>query len=150
MIWFRKKKGFPTENIPDKDFLFTRVHKTNLSRDDSYPRADAFKNTPFNVDSDVLSSDWDKYIDAEECRESVVSYSKVGKPKKKPEDYYIWKMNVGKIRSTLIPSQVVLHTPRDHNRAHSTIQGRKPENEGVNNAEFRSLIVEIGEWAIAP
>lgn len=150
MSWFKKKQKieeFAPENIPDKDFLFTRVHKWNLSK--GLPKADAFKNTPFKVDSEVLSSDWDKYIDAQKCRDSVVIYSKAGKPKD-PNDYFIWKMNVGKIRKEMIPAQEVLHTPREYNRAHSTIKGRKPDNENVNNAEFRSIIIEIGQWAIAP
>ena len=157
MSWFGKKKKYIAEekeyiaeDIPDKDFLFTRIHKINLTRNDGLPKADAFKNTPFNVDSEVLSSDWCKYINAQQCRDSVVNYSKEGKPPKNPKDYFIWKMNVGRIRKELVPAQEVFHTPRKHNRAHSTIKGRKPENEDVNNAEFRSLIIEIGQWAIAP
>lgn len=144
MIWFKKKN----KEIPDKDFLFTRIHKRNLSK--GFPKADAFKNTPFNVNSNELSSDWDKYTTAEKCRLCVELHSIPGKPKKNPDDYFIWKMNVGKIRKDLIPTQEVLHTPSKHNRAHSTIRGRKPANEGVNNAEFRSIIIEIGQWEIAP
>jgi hypothetical protein len=114
------------------------------------PKADAFKNTPFEVNSKVLSSDWDKYTTPIKCRDSVISHSKPGKPLKNPDDYFIWKMNVGKVRNDLIPTQNVLHTPSKLNKAHATIKGRKPANEDVNNAEFRSIIIEIGEWAIAP
>ncbi len=144
MIWFKTK----IKEIPDKDFLFTRIHKRNLIK--GFPKADAFKNTPFNVDSNELSSDWDRYTTAKKCRESVKLHNKPGKPPKNPDDYFIWKMNVGKIRTDLEPSQEVLHTPSKLNRAHATIRGRKPANEGVNNAEFRAKIIEIGQWAIAP
>lgn len=147
MNWFtrkHKKQEYSSEQIPDEDFLFTRVHKSNLIK--NLPKAGAFKNTPFNEGSEVLSSDWDKYINAQQCRDSVI---KSDKPKN-PNDYFIWKMNVGRIRKEVIPSQEVSHTPRVHNRAHSTIKGRKPANQNVNNAEFRSIIIEIGQWAIAP
>ncbi len=148
MIWFKKKQEYTPEDIPDKDFLFTRIHKLNVSK--GLPKADAFKNTPFNVNSNELSSDWEKYTTAKKCRDCVRFHSKPGKPEKNPNDYFIWKMNVGKIRKDLIPTQDVLHSPSRHNRAHATIKGRKPANEDVNNAEFRSIIIEIGQWAIAP
>lgn len=143
--------NWPIEEIPNEHFLFTRIFKGHLSKQDNLPKADAFKNTPYGVDSNVLSSDWEKYISAKECRDFVKNFvnKKTGIPKE-PDDYFIWKMNVGKIRTELIPSQEVTHTPREYNRAHASIEGKKPENEGVNNAEFRSLIIEIGDWEIAP
>ena len=141
----------PENPIPDEDFLFTRVNKLHLSKLYKTPLPNAFRNTPFNQNSDVLSSDWEKYISAEMCRNFVKNFTnkKSGNPKN-PDDYFIWKMNVGRIRTQIIPSQEVEHTPRDYNRAHSSIRGRKPDNEKVNISEFISIILEIGTWEIAP
>ena len=136
--------------IPDKDFLFTRIFKDHISRQDSLPKAEAFRNTPFNSNSKDLSSDWDKYASAEYCRESVKRQKNKKGIVKDPNDYFIWKMNVGDIRNKVIPSQKVLHTPRPHNRAHSSIIGNKFGDEKVNNAELRSILVEIGLWVIKP
>lgn len=141
----------PENPIPDEDFLFTRVNKTHLSKRDKTPLPNAFRNTPFRVNSEVLSSDWEKYITAIVCRDSVKNFTnkKTGIPKN-PDDYFVWKMNVGRIRTEIIPAQEVEHTPRDYNRAHASIKGRKPDNEKVNNSEFISIILEIGTWEIAP
>lgn len=138
----------PDRHIPDEDFLFTRISKSNILN--RLPKAGAFKNTPYNQNSEVLSSDWEKYIDALGCRNSVSSQNNSKGAPKNPADFFVWKMNVGRIRKEVIPSQEVFHTPSVNNRAHTTIKGRKPDNEGVNNAEFRSIIVEIGHWAISP
>lgn len=142
--------SWTVESIPDYSFLFTFVHHTNVSRQDNLPLANTFLNTPHNSNSQDLSSDWDKYVTDIECRENLANYPSRKGGNKNPEDYYIWKTQVYVFRNVIIPNQQVIHTPREFNRAHSSIVGKKTGDEGVNNAKFRTLIVDNGDWAIAP
>ncbi len=145
------------EKIPDEDILFTRINQSQISKQDKKPRAEAFLNTPYGVQSKNLSSDWNKYCQTpEECRKSIAfQLNSKGIPKD-PNSFYIWQMNVGRIRNEIQPIQEVKHNPifnhekLPNNRAHSLIIGRKTNDLEVNNAEFRSLLIKVGEWAIAP
>ena len=142
--------SWPIENpVPDKDFLFINIHKRNLSKS-NIPKATAFKNTPFKKNSTSLSSNWDKYITAFECRQILATQKNNKGICKIPDDFFIWKMNVGNIRLNINPSQEVIHSPSIPNRAHCSIVGCKTDDEGVNNAEFRSNIIENGGWEIGP
>ena len=142
--------SYPIEIIPDRDFLFTFVHFDNISKQDNLPLANAFLNTPHNSNSTDLSSDWDKYVTDIQCRNNLAKQiNRKGIPKN-PENYFIWKTQVFVFRNIVIPNQNVIHTPRDLNRAHSSIVGKKTGDEGVNNAKFRSLIIDNGDWSIAP
>lgn len=137
--------------IPNKDFLYTRVHKQNIDSSDGMPEGDAFRNTPFDGTGKSLSSDWCKYANANSCRNAVASIpNRNGIGFKNPDHYFVWKMNVGKIRSEINPSQDVLHTPSNNNRAHSSIVGKKYNEIGVNNAELTANFISIGTWEIAP
>ena len=140
------------EIIENKDCLFTRVHENFISSKDKLPKSTAFTNTP--KDGDNLSSDWSKYCTAESSRELIGKQRKPNGSLKDFKSFFIWKMNVGRVRDDINPKQVVEHNPifnrpEDYyvpnNRAHSIIIGEKP-----NNSEFRVALLKIGEWAIGP
>ncbi len=67
------------EHIPDEDFLYCRVHYQFINRkvNPTIPKESAFTNTP--RDGDNLSTDWEKYTTAENCRNLVAKQKKVGK-----------------------------------------------------------------------
>lgn len=140
------------EDIPDKDDLYIRVAHSNVSRD-KMPRAAAFSNTP--KDGTNLSCDWSEHCTPESSRELVGLQVKKNGEFKDPSLFYFWSMNAGKLRNDIIPVQKVIHEPiynnpeifgSPNNRAHSIIEGQKPEN----NAEFRVLMVLSGKWVIGP
>lgn len=138
------------EKIPNSDFLFTFIHQSHVSRQDNLPLANAFLNTPHNSGSTNLSSDWCKYTTDSQCRANLANQKNQKGIPKNPSHYFIWKTQVFAFRKVIIPNQQVLHTPRDYNRAHSSIVGKKPGDDGINNAKFRSLLIDNGDWAIAP
>lgn len=141
------------ESIDNESSLFIRVAYSNISPKDHLPRAAAFLNTPKHGDN--LSSDWSKYCTAK------ISWDSIGRQRKTsdgsfkdPGIFCIWEMNVGKIRTEVLPKQLVEHDPvyndpEDHyvpnNRAHSIIVGDKQ-----NNAEVRVCFLKVGQWAIGP
>jgi hypothetical protein len=146
--------NWEVEEIPDEDFLYTRVSLSQISKQDGNPRAQAFLNTPYNQNSKNLSSDWNKYcLSAEDCKQAVFYHFNSKGERKNPNMFLVWEMNVGKIRIEVIPPQEVNHDPifnhdlLPNNRAHSIIIGNKTNDPNVNNAEFRSLLIKIGKWA---
>lgn len=142
-----------TEFIENLYNLYIRVHSTFISSKDGKPRSSAFTNTP--KDGDNLSSDWSKYCTPQSSRALIGKQQKSDGTFKDPDLFYIWEMNVGKIRTEIIPTQSVVHEPFQNipeiiglpnNRAHCIIFGEKP----INNAEFRVSLFKIGHWAISP
>ena len=140
------------EFIDDVYSLYVRVHKSFISSKDGKPRSSAFTNTP--KDGDNLSSDWSKYCSPQSARALIGKQKKFDGTFKKPELFFMWELNVGKIRK-VNPTQSVQHDPVENkpeldglpnNRAHSIIIGDKP----INNAEFRVSLYKAGDWIIKP
>lgn len=141
------------EEIFDDSYVYLRVYKDFISKQDDKPKSSAFSNTP--KDGDNLSCDWDKYCTPTSSRELIGRQIKKDGSFKDFNLFFIWKMSVGKIRKEIFPTQDVKHDPicndpeiygLPNNRAHSIIIGEKE----INNAEFRVSILKIGSWAIGP
>lgn len=142
------------EVIPDEDFLYCRIHNQFVNRKVTpfLPKESAFTNTP--KEGDNLSTDWDKYTTAEDCRNLVAKQKKVGKDEfKNPNDFCIYKFNVNNIRLIETPKQIVEHDPifnepeavgTPNNRSHAIIIGDK------SDPELRLKLADLGEWAISP
>lgn len=139
------------EEITDLCKVNVRVATSFVSKKDGNPQAAAFLNTP--KDGSNLSCDWCKYATLKISKEIIGKQIKKNGEYKDPEMFRFWNMNVGKIRSIVKPNQEVLHEPLynnpellgyPNNRSHSIIEGEKDEN----NAEFRVLMLQIGEWAV--
>ncbi len=138
------------EEIGDFNCLYSRVHKDFISSQDGLPRKTAFTNTP--KEGDNLSCDWCKYSSPETSRELIGKQKKANGLYKNPNDFFIWRFFVDKVRAIDSPPQKVIHDPIDNNPeidglpnniAHSIIIGQKP----INNAEFRTRLLRAGEWA---
>jgi hypothetical protein len=102
-----------SENIPDLDLLYMRVHHFLLDKDGT-PMPGAFRDH-----GKGMSTDWNKYS----LPEDTLARAKI------PSDNAVISMGVGDVRS--IPGQVVLHTPCSQNRAHSDVIGDKKTNAEV-------------------
>ncbi len=140
------------EEIPNDHDVYIRVALSFISKDKK-PRASAFSNTPKNGTN--LSCDWSKYSSPQSSRELVGKQKKANGDYKDSSKFYFWGMNVGSLRNDIIPVQKVIHEPKfeqpeivgdPNNRAHSIIEGQKPEND----AEFRVAMVLAGQWVIGP
>ena len=101
---------WPTEPIPDGDYLFLRVHGSDIDSDGE-PFPHAFRNQPKG--SSGMSTDWDKYVTAADTQHGG---------RKPPEEYAVVKFTAGEARA--MPGQTVEHKPT-HNRAHSEVVGTK-------------------------
>lgn len=141
------------ENIPNDSAVYVRIHETFISSKDKLPKSAAFSNTP--KEGDNLSCDWDKHCTPESARELIGKQLKKDGSFKDHNLFFMWEMNVGKIRKEINPKQLVEHQPIENdpeivgapnNRAHSIIIGDKQ----INNAEFRVSILKLGKWAIPP
>src|SRR5229473_7620854 len=98
---------WPTEEIPEEDKLFMRVHPSNAKDGNLNPGA--FRNHGQPGKPEGMSTDWEKYSTANESR---------NRARKNPAVYGVVSMVAGKVRQ--IPGQMVTHTP-DYptNRAHT-------------------------------
>jgi len=112
------------EEIPDKDFLFMRVHIINV-RDD-IPTPGAFKNH-----GDGMSTDWSKYSTAQETLRRAKHSSKNG----------VIKMIVGEVRG--LSGQRVEHTPIATNQAHTDIFGEKDEEIRIKFRRICRLVIPL-------
>lgn len=115
-----------SEEIPNQDLLFMRVHRQWLHEDGSIS-AGAFQNRPTKADG--MSIDWEKYSSARATKERAP----------RPDDNAVVKMLAGQAGG--IPDQTVVHTPKRENRAHTDVFGEK-------NPEVRLLFSRIVELVI--
>lgn len=118
---------WPTEDIPDGDRLFMRVHQNQVDQDRPMPVA-------FRNHGDGMSTDWQKYRSAVETQHAGAQ----------PADRYgVVEMPVGAVRA--VPDQSVVHTPdaQSGNRAHTDVKGEK-------TTEVRVKLGRLATWAIAP
>jgi hypothetical protein len=122
------------EEIPGEAFLFMRVHKSQIKNGEPIPGA--FKNRPQSTDG--MSTDWDKYSTADDCRQRA----------RTPADNAVLQLKVEDVRN--IPLQTVEHTPIYRpteiphviNRAHTDVFGEK-------DTEARLLFLRIYRMAIS-
>lgn len=115
-----------SEEIPNTDLLFMRVHRTYLDADGT-PLPGAFRDH-----NGGMSTDWNKYSTALETLNRA----------RDPSVNAVISMNVGDVRE--IPRQVVQHSPLQENRAHTDVIGEKK-----TDAEVRVLFTRISHRSIA-
>lgn len=129
------EEDFPIEQIPDEDFLFLRVHCSDMRGEKKEEVGlNAFTNRPTDDPKAKLSTNWSRYSSAEHTRTNL-------KPGKNPKNYAVVRMNVGAVRK--IPTQLVEHAPERENRSHSHVTGLNkchlPEDEVMIRHEFREI-----------
>lgn len=120
---------YEAEEIPNKDYLFRRIHKSQIDLVNDKPGSGAFSDS-----GDGMSTDWDKYSTPHETRNRI-------KTNTDPLDYGIVRLNTGMIRN--IEDQEVIHTPEDYNRAHTDIIGKK-------KLRIKKEFKKIAEWVFRP
>jgi hypothetical protein len=127
---------WPSEPIPDEDYLFFRVHRQRIKNGEVRPSA--FQNRP--TENDGMSTDWEKYSTAQESLNRAPA----------PDDNAIIRLSVAKIRK--IPGQTVVHTPIQPNvnptipagnRAHTDVFGEKEKNPEVRTLLTRAWTMVI-------
>ncbi len=121
--------GWPIEEIPDKDDLFMRVHRTWFKRDQTIG-AGAFQNR-----GEGMSTDWSNYSTPEETRDR----------KGTPHDNAVVGMMVKLVRA--VPGQRVKHTPnwKDRNRAHADVFGEKDEQVRIELRRVARILLPLGQ-----
>ncbi|ABX03315.1 hypothetical protein [Herpetosiphon sp.] len=134
---------YASESIPDKDFLYMRVHKSFIQNGN--PGYGAFK-----PQGDGLSTDWDNYSTPQETRARATS------TKDLPINLYaVVKMSVALVRA--ITELTVVHTPinKDEengpNQAHTDIKGIDMANRVQANvlrrklSEIAPIVLDVGQ-----
>ena len=118
---------WPSENVPDDDLLYMRVHKDHFCDGEIAPGA--FRNQPTRQHG--MSTDWEKYSSPEETRNRA----------RNPIANAVIQMKVGHVRR--IPHQRVAHTPDriTLNRALTDVFGDK-------NPEVRLKFLRIFQLVI--
>ena len=66
-----------------------------------------------------MSTDWDKYSTAKECRQRA----------RNPVDNAVIQLSAGSVRK--IPGQTITHEPVPDNRAHTDVRGEKKSDPEV-------------------
>lgn len=114
--------------------LFMRVHKNDIDKNGE-PIPGAFKNRPKKTDG--MSTDWNKYATAEDCRQRA----------RTPLDNGVIQFRVEDVHK--IPGQTIEHTPiyqpdadtPNVNRSHTDVFGKK-------DTEVRLRYLQIYAFAI--
>lgn len=114
--------AWPVEQIPDRDFVYMRVHSKFFHDDELQPGV-------FRNHDGGMSVDWDKYASPEETKKRA----------KTPNDNAVMSLPVGGIRG--IDSLRVEHRPEPDNRAHAEVFGFP--NGGEQLTEIRLLLLRI-------
>ncbi len=122
---------FASEDIPDEDYLYYRVHTSYGLKDDKIPPG-AIKDA-----GEGMSTDWSKYSTPLETA------SRGRKPR---TEYRVAEFLVQKVRQ--VPEQEVRHTPKFDNRAHTDIIGPKDRNSG-SPTKHRVLLSRCGRLILA-
>ena len=105
-------EAWESEQIPDEDSLYMRVHRNDLDADGN-PIPGAFRNRPKGGNS--MSTDWERYTTA------LDSIARA----RNPAQVIMIAMETGVVRQ--VPGQTVEHTPdvESNNRAHTDVTGEK-------------------------
>ncbi len=122
---------FETEEIPDSDNLFYRVHKQYIRKGKLVPGV--FR-TKGEGEEKGMSTDWEKYSTKEESLSRCT----------KPENNGIVQLNAGLVRA--INYLEVEHNPQNDNQSHSHVQGVPVK--GKLKAKIREQLLEVFEWKI--
>lgn len=120
------------ENIPNKSTLYRWVHFEMYEDEDETLSPMTFENQDGG-----MSTDWSKHSSPNDTRERVRNF----KPKREPKDYGVISLNVGKVRA--IEKQIVEHTPKPSNLAHTDVFGDK-------SPKIKILYSRIYTWVIDP
>ena len=122
--------NWQSEDIPDNDFLYMRVHKNWFQPKQNI--VGLFKNH-----GEGMSTDWSKYATPLETRERVVQFGKT------PENFAVIKMLVTNVRE--IENQIVKHTPDEpnRNRAHTDILGEKDAEIRLKFSRIFEIVIKI-------
>ena len=119
---------WPTEVIPDADFVFMRAHRMYFREGELLPGV-------FRDRDGGMSVNWDKYASAEDTKQQA---------KKLPDENAVIRMPVIGIREIL--NFKVEHTPEPDNRAHSEVYGLAGDPE--QRTEARVKLRRISEVVI--
>lgn len=122
------------EEIPDSDSLFYRVHETYLNGEKKIPPA------AFRLRGGGMSTDWSRYSSAERQRLRATV----------PEENGVVTLPAGEVREH--PALVVVHTPRQDNRAHADVMGipLKGAEKTAVRLYLRDVALAAGGWTIHP
>ena len=125
--------NFPVEEIPDSDELYRLIHISYI-RAENTPEGDIPRGAFRDSDGTGISTDWSRYSTPDEA---------LGR--KDPDENGLIEMNVGVVRG--IRSLSVVHTPKNDNRAHTSIFGlyKNPRKEKI-----RILLIRASRWIIPP
>jgi hypothetical protein len=123
---------WPSENIPNEDSLWMRVHRTWIDSNGDI-RPGAFQNRPTHKDG--MSTDWAKYARPEDTRFRA----------KNPRENAVIQLIVGKVRE--IPDQTVIHTPDSatNNQAHTDVFGEKHTEARVKLSRIYKLVIPLDQ-----
>jgi hypothetical protein len=123
--------SWPTEEIPDDNYLWMRVHKIRVRNGEIRPSAFENKPTP----TDGMSTDWDKYASPQDTRDRG----------NVPTDNAVIRLKVGDVRQ--IPDQTVVHTPdyisAKPNRSHTDVFGEKHEEVRVKLSRICKIVIPL-------
>lgn len=120
--------AWPTEEIPDADFVFMRAHKVFFKGDELAPGV-------FRPQDGGMSADWNKYAKPEDTR---------NRARKNPLDNAIVELPVGHIRN--IGGLTVEHTPETDNRAHCEVFNLPEHSEELTRV--RVMLLRISRVVI--
>jgi hypothetical protein len=122
-----------TEYIPDESSVYMRIHKNALDAE-GRPIPGAFRNSPKGAAG--MSSNWDKYSDAESTRRGG---------QQPPQNYAVVRLQVASTRR--IPGQTVEHSPDPvrHNRAHTEVIGVKDAQARLGFLRTYNLAIGIND-----
>ena len=115
---------WPSEEIPDSDQLFMRVHEM-------WRRGESVSPGAFQNHNGAMSVDWERYAEPYETRRRAQA----------PEKNAVVSLRVGKVRS--VPGQVVQHTPDidRKNRAHTDVAGDKDEEVRIQLRRCAGVVI---------
>lgn len=118
--------GFHSEEIPDEDYLYYRVHINFRPNGDEIPPG-AIKDS-----GEGMSTDWSRYS---------TPLDTASRGRKPHTEYRVAEFSVQMVRE--VPEQEVRHTPKPDNRAHTDIVGPKERNSGFPT-KYRLLLSRCG------
>jgi hypothetical protein len=116
-----------SEEIPDEDLLYMRVHRAQLDSDGK-PIPGAFRNH-----GRAMSTNWSKYSSPEETRQRARS----------PSENAVIQMMTGEVRA--VPGQSVVHTPDlpTRNRAHTDVTGEKTPEVRIRFSRVYQVVLAL-------
>ena len=120
-----------TEEIPDADSLYYRIHKSEIRDGEIIPGA--FRERGEGAERG-MSTNWDKYSMPDMLKKLAAI----------PDDNAVVQFKVEKVRK--IGSLIVKHAPLKENRSHSHIIGIP--KKGQLKTKVRAKLQEIYEWNI--